>query len=209
MECAIGEFVVEGNPLISVATSGGLDEDTVDELNAVYLISRHRTVDQDAGFGIRQLVDIALKALSPGINDTTTAVMCVDWLGAVLVRLANREVETPFRTEGGVLRVIAEGPTFESMLALSVDEIRQNAAGNVSVLAALLETIRRVARVTSDPDRRRLLATHAELVAERAERGVESAHDRERLRHLASDAIGLMAVDIRDLTHGTASSQRS
>jgi uncharacterized membrane protein len=80
MERGIGEFVVEGTPLMSVAGPGP-DEETAAELNAVYVISRQRTVQQDAGFGIRQIVDIAMKALSPGINDTTTAVMCVDYLG--------------------------------------------------------------------------------------------------------------------------------
>lgn len=78
MERAIGDFVVAGTALASVAGPGGLDDETTAELNAVYVVSRQRTVQQDAAFGIRQIVDIALKALSPGINDTTTAVMCVE-----------------------------------------------------------------------------------------------------------------------------------
>ena len=203
LEIGVGEFVIDGMPIAWAAPNGGDaraqenrdppvppsrgDYDRV--IAGCFTVGTFRTIEEDAAFGVRQIVDIALKALSPGVNDTTTAVMCVDWLGAVLVRLANREVETPFRTEGGVLRVIARGPTFESMLALSVDEIRQNAAGNVSIVVALFEMIGRVARATSDPDRRRLLAKHAELVAEGAERGVESAHDRQRLRHLASSAL--------------------
>ena len=70
MEHGIGEFVVEGTPLISVAKRGGLDDATTDELNGVYVIGRQRVVEQDAAFGIRQIVDIAMKALSPGVNDT-------------------------------------------------------------------------------------------------------------------------------------------
>jgi uncharacterized membrane protein len=134
MECGIGEFVVEGTPLISVVDSGGLDEDTADELSAVYVISSHRTVEQDVSFGIRQLVDIALKALSPGINDTTTAVMCVNYLAAILVLLASRPIATVRRLDQGELRVIARGPCFESLLAEAFDQIRQNAEGNVAVL---------------------------------------------------------------------------
>jgi uncharacterized membrane protein len=95
MERGIGEFVVEGTPLVSVVDPGGLDDETTAELNAAYVIGRQRTVEQDAAFGIRQIVDIAMKALSPGINDTTTAVMCVDYLAAILVRLAARRIATP------------------------------------------------------------------------------------------------------------------
>jgi uncharacterized membrane protein len=150
MERGIGEFVVEGTPLISVADPGGLDEDTADELNAVYVISRHRTVEQDASFGIRQLVDIALKALSPGINDTTTAVMCVDYLAAILVRLASRPIATAHRLDQGELRVIARGPSFASLLAEAFDQIRQNAAGNVAVLTRLLQALEIIAGQTAN-----------------------------------------------------------
>ena len=94
MERGIGEFVIEGTPLVSVIDPDGLDDETAAELNAAYVISRQRTVETDAAFGIRQIVDIAMKALSPGINDTTTAVMCVDYLAAILVRLAARRIAT-------------------------------------------------------------------------------------------------------------------
>ncbi len=151
----------------------------------------YRTVDQDAGFGIRQLVDIALKALSPGINDTTTAVSCVDYLGAVLVRLASRRVEERARGEDGELYVIARGATFESLLAAAVDEIRQNAAGNVSVLVRLIDVLGWVGDATATPARRRLVDEQTALVASDAERTVAAEHDRARLRAL----VGHRAVD--------------
>jgi len=175
MERGIGEFVVEGAALVSV--SGGLDDEATDELNAVYVIGRDRTVYQDAGFGIRQIVDIALKALSPGINDSTTAVTCVDHLGAILGRLAARQIPAPHRLDRGELRVIARGPTFESLLAVAFDQIRQNAEGNVAVLAHLLEVLGIVAGRTANAHRWQALAHHAERVAETAERSVRSAHD--------------------------------
>ena len=67
-------------------------KEIVAALQAAYHIDRHRTVEQDPAFGIRQIVDMALRALSPGINDTTTAVMCVDYLTAILARLASRRI---------------------------------------------------------------------------------------------------------------------
>lgn len=159
-----------------------------------FSVGSFRTIEEDAGFGVRQIVDIALRALSPGVNDTTTAVNCADWLGAVLVRLANRRIETPFRVKDGVVRVIAEGPTFESLLALSIDEIRQNAGANVTVLGALLGLLTRLASVVHDPARRRCVEIQTQLVAELAERRVEAMHDREALRRLTSHALGTASV---------------
>jgi len=78
MECSIGDFVVKKTALASLDLEEDPDNETVAAINAAYNISIHRTIDQDPAFGVRQIVDIALKALSPGVNDTSTAVMCVD-----------------------------------------------------------------------------------------------------------------------------------
>jgi uncharacterized membrane protein len=118
----------------------------------------------------------------------------VDWLGAVLVRLANRRVEPPYRVKDGVVRVIAEGPTFESLLALAVDEIRQNAAGNVTVLAALLGLLTRVAPHVRAPARRRSVEQQVRLVAEHAERNVQAVHDRDALRRATGEALGALGA---------------
>jgi len=177
MEKGIGEFVIEACPLASVSGKPPNDE-TIRKLNAAYSVGRHRTVHQDAGYGIRQIVDIALKALSPGINDTTTAVNCVDYLGSILARLAARRIESPYRSEGGQLRVITRGPTFPSLMADAFDQIRQNAEGNVAVLARLLQVLTTLAGRTSDEQRRHAIHQQADLVAETAERSVPSAHDR-------------------------------
>ena len=100
------------------------EEETAAALQAAYSISRHRTLQQDCAFGIRQIVDMALRALSPSTNDTTTAVMCVDYLAAILARLASRNIPSSHRYEEGELRVIAVGPTFASLVAESFDQIR-------------------------------------------------------------------------------------
>ena len=128
MERGIGEFVIDGSPL--AATAGEpLDDDALRKVYAAYSVDIHRTVDQDAAYGIRQIVDVALKALSPGINDTTTAINCIDFLGAILARLAQRSIDTPYRSDGGQVRVVTRGPTFPSLLAEAFDQIRQNAEG--------------------------------------------------------------------------------
>lgn len=177
MERRIGEFVVEGGPLLSVAGSRGHDEETTAELNAVYVIGRQRTVEQDAGFGIRQIVDIAMRALSPGINDTTTAVMCVDYLGAIMARLVVRGISSSHRLDQGELRVIARGPSFESLLAEAFDQIRQNAEGNVAVLTRQLQSLELIAGQTPSTRRRQALRKQADLIVAVAERTIPSPHD--------------------------------
>ena len=180
MECGIGEFIVEGGPLVSVANPDILDDEMTAKVNALYVISRQRTVEYDVAFGIRQIVDIAMKALSPGINDTTTAVMCVDYLTAILVRLANRRIVTTHRLDHGTLRVIAKGPSFESFFAEAFDQIRQNARGNVAIMSRQLGALLTIARQTTNPSRRRIVHEKVQWIAELAERTIESPYDREK-----------------------------
>jgi len=181
MEYGIGEFVVRDTTLASLALKDPPDQETIAALQATFSISSHRTVEQDAGFGIRQIVDVALKALSPGVIDTTTAVTCVDYLTAILARIAPRQLPPSRRYEDGELRVIAKGPSFESLLAESFDQIRSNARGNVAIMLQMLGAFQTLAGLIGDPNRRRALRDQVQWVAEIAERTVESAHDSGRI----------------------------
>jgi uncharacterized membrane protein len=178
MEHGIGEFVVQDTKLFSLALEDPPDQETRAALLVAVSISSHRTVEQDVAFGIRQIVDVALKALSPGITDTTTAVMCVDYLTAILARIAARPIPSTHRYEEGELRVIAKGPSFESLLAESFDQIRSSAKGDVAILSRMLDAFDTLASVTAHPHRRRALRDQVQWIAELAERTVESAHDR-------------------------------
>jgi uncharacterized membrane protein len=178
MQHGIGDFVVQNATLASLALETPPDRETIAALQATFSISRHRTVEQDAAFGIRQIVDVALKALSTGINDTTTAVMCVDYLTAILARLVSRPTPSSRCDEDGDLRVIAKGLSFESLLAESFDQIRRNAKGDVAVMSRMLDALQTIATLTASPHRRRAIGEHVRWIAELAERTVESAHDR-------------------------------
>jgi uncharacterized membrane protein len=188
MERAIGEFVIEAQPLVAVA-GAPVDDAASQALCRAFMIDRQRTVDQDPAFGIRQIVDIALKALSPGINDTTTAINCIDHLGVILSRLAARRIESAVRADAGAVRVLARGPSFASLLAEAMDQIRQNADTNVAVLIRLLEVLGLVSQRMTDIERRRLLREHADLMVETAERGVPAAVDRARIHATRAQAF--------------------
>ena len=194
MEQAIGEFVVQGAALASLALEKPPEKEIITALQAAYTIDRHRTVKQDSAFGIRQIVDMALKALSPGINDTTTAVMCVDYLSAILARLASRPIPPSHRYEEGELRVIAKGPSFESLLSDAFDQIRRNANGNVTIFLRILEALQILAGLATGPRRRRALFEQMQEIAELAARSVDSAHDRAKIEaHLMRLSIILKA----------------
>lgn len=181
MERSIGEFVVRNTALLSVAQDRPPDRAAIDDLRATFSISRHRTVDQDPGFGIRQLVDVALKALSPGINDTTTAVTCVDYLTTILARLAPRHIPSPHRDQDGVLRVIANGPDFESLLAESFDQIRASAEGNLEMMLSLLCALQTLAGLTGSPRHLRALREQTEWIGELAGRTIASVHEHRKV----------------------------
>jgi uncharacterized membrane protein len=180
MERGIGGFVVQNTTLASLALAVPPEPELIAALQAAYSIHRLRTVEQDAAFGIRQIVDMALRALSPGINDTTTAVMCVDYLTAILARLAVRPIPSSHRQEEGELRVITIGPTFAGLAAESFDQIRVSAKGNVAVMFRLLDAIEIITGLTASAGRRRALREQMDWIAELAARTLESPHDRTR-----------------------------
>ncbi len=186
MERGIGDFVIEGTPLASYSGADVPDESAIDRLRGVYSIGRQRTIDQDAAYGIRQIVDVALKALSPGVNDTTTGVMSLDHLGAILMKLVNRPMESPFRYAEGKLCVLARGPNFGQFVGLAFDQIRQNAPGNVAVLFRLVEVLGLLLEQTAAHDRREILRAQLEAARECAVRTIPAIGDQQPILALAS-----------------------
>jgi len=193
MERGIGDFVIDGTMLAYLAGTTENIDDAKERINGAFLVNPQRTVEQDAAFGIRQIVDVAIKALSPGINDTTTAVMCVHYLSSLLARLAPRRIESPYRYEEGELRVIARRPGFEEFLREAFDQIRQNSAGNVAMLRELLAAFEAIGSVTEHPERRQALGRQVEAVAEVVERTIPAVRDREELAEQAQIAAAKCA----------------
>jgi uncharacterized membrane protein len=187
----IGDFAVEGLPLLSAAGKP-IDDALAGKLASAYDIGRDRTVYQDPAYGIRQIVDVALKALSPASNDSTTAVNCVDFLGAILARIASRRIDSPLRADGDELRVIARGPTFEQLLAEAFNEIRQNGADNCAVLSRLVLTLGVIGGQTATPSRRQAVRQQLDWALEAAERGIRAPHDRWPVQAAAAHAMAVV-----------------
>lgn len=178
MERPVGQFVVEGSPLVSLGDAQEPDEDTQKQVLAYFAVGGQRTLVQDAGYGIRQIVDVALKALSPGINDTTTAVSCTEHLSAIMARVSERRMPEVHRVAGGKVRLIAVRLSFAGLLGEAFDQIRQNAGGNVATLGAIVAGLNVIAERTEDPDRRRAILAQLERVRDKAESTIEQPEDR-------------------------------
>nr|WP_281348231.1 DUF2254 domain-containing protein [Marinobacter changyiensis] len=203
MERMVGQFVIEGVPVLSLLGRSPTDDD-YRALAWLYAVGRQRTVEQDAAFGIRQLVDVALIALSPGVNDTTTAVMCIDHLTAILIRLTGRNIECSFRSKDGEVRLLTPGPTYADLISDSFDQIRQNASANVAVLEGLLASLELLASGTTDIARRRVLLEHAQALAELGQASIPDRRDRQRVEDRSARLTAMLRMNtLEDADVGT------
>jgi uncharacterized membrane protein len=166
--CAVGDTLVEGTPLLQVHDAKNqLPENGL--MRAVHL-SRERTFEQDPKYPIRILVDIAIKALSPAINDPTTAVQTIDQIEDLLRRLGKLDLDAGYASDpDGVVRLIFPMPTWEDYLTLALDEIRQYGVTSVQVMRRMRSALVGLADSLSSTERgdavRRYLE-HLDLVIE-------------------------------------------
>ena len=195
MHVGVGEFAVFDTPLVTVYSSSSVTEKLVKNIQATYSINALRTIEQDAGFGIRQIVDIALKALSPGVNDTTTAVTCIDYLTAINLRLANRRMTQRLLFENGWLRVIAKAAGFEQFVGESFDEIRACAAGNATLIMSLLHSLKTIGAATDDPSRKFLIARHISLLEDLTSKTIDSDYDAARIKRALDSSDSVYSMD--------------
>nr|GFC51376.1 hypothetical protein [Tanacetum cinerariifolium] len=148
-------------------------------------IGPHRNPTQDVAFGIQQLVDIALKALSPAVNDTTTAIMAIDYLGELVGQLARREFPDVLRSDGQHLRVLVRVYDFTAYVRLAFDLVRENARDNPAVLRRVLRAMALVASQVHTPDRLAVLREQATLVLACAQATLGAGFVAADLRHLS------------------------
>ena len=203
MEHGIGSFVARGATLASVARYASplplpLAVKITDDLNEHFSLGSQRSLEQDVGFGLRQIVDIALKALSPGINDTTTSVICIDYLGSLVAQLAAADFPGTLRTgdetdDATPVRVVAIQPSFADYLDTAFDQIRVSGEGNVAVYLRLLTALGTAAARSDDPARREALRTHVGRIREAAARTLNTDYERGQVREQAREVEQLLA----------------
>lgn len=150
-----GDFVTCGQPLVAVVPAASVEPAVAAACRSAFAFGRKRTSFQDFRFGIDELVEIAARALSPGINDPFTAIACVDWLGAAITLLSDREAPVGVLTdESGVVRVIAEPLGFDSYVIAAFGQLRFYVSADPNAKAHTVRTLQTIIGRMRDPVRR-------------------------------------------------------
>ncbi|MGD0880300.1 MAG: DUF2254 domain-containing protein [Acidimicrobiales bacterium] len=172
-----GHFVIANRPLATVWPFGAARQ-VEEALDKAHITGPHRTLTQDPVFAIDQLVEIAIRALSPAVNDTFTALTCIDWLSAGLSKISSRDLkEGVYQGRSGKIRLIESDPSYTRMVNRAFDKIRQAGYGMPAVIIRLLDALDHIAESTRSSGQIAVLVRQAEMVMRGAEAGVSEPND--------------------------------
>jgi len=173
-----GHFLVQGYPLATVWPADRA-ELVSRELGRSHVTGPYRTLVQDVSFGLDQLVEIALRALSPAVNDTFTAMTCIDWIGDSLCKVTGSWRPTHvFCDEAGTVRVITTEPTYERLVQRSFEKIRQAGQGMPAIMIRQLDALAKIMQRATTPADRALLLDQAAMIQRLGESTVPEESDR-------------------------------
>jgi uncharacterized membrane protein len=165
IERRVGHFVPAGIPLVRVNKGGLITDEREMQLLEGFDLGPVRTMQQDVEFGVIQIADIALRAISPAVNDPSTAITCVDQLGRVLIRwLEHVPPSTYYYDPPHVLRLVLPWINLEELLYTAFDQIRHYSRSDAAVSLRLLRAYGDIAKTVTGAERRTLIFQQAERV---------------------------------------------
>ncbi|MFS0515991.1 DUF2254 domain-containing protein [Nostoc sp. UIC 10607] len=173
-----GKFLVQGSDLVLVFPGKKVTKKLTKEINDAFILGKERTEQQDVEFPINQLVEIALRAISPAVNDPFTAIRCIDQLSAGLCHLVQKNSPSSYRYDNNnKLRVIAEGVKFKGLTDAAFNQIRQYGRSDVAVTIRLLEAIALIATYTKTSKYQDVLRHHADIILQDSREGISQEQD--------------------------------
>ncbi len=188
-----GKFVIKGNELVMVWPGERVNRKLNHRLQKTFIFGKERTEQQDVEFPLQQLVEIALRAISPGINDPFTAIRCIDRLSAALCHLVQRQFPSPYRYDDhNQLRVIAKPVTFEGIVDQAFNQIRQNSRTDAAVTIHLLKAIALIATCTHNGQYQQILKRHADMIARGSHEGLPESQDRQDVQDKYNSVIQVL-----------------
>jgi uncharacterized membrane protein len=181
IEPSVGDFVLQGTVIASIWPESAASDDVTGAVRGAYQLGRERTLAADVEFGLQQLADIAIKALSPGINDPTTATICIDRLGELLGRIAVRKQPQTLHTrkDSRVWVLLSPAPVVR-LVDTAFAQIRHYGAGDAVVMAHLVMVLGNLSHLVL-PVHQPIFATQIALVLAAAHERLALAVDRERV----------------------------
>ncbi|MGH7637791.1 MAG: DUF2254 domain-containing protein [Gemmatimonadaceae bacterium] len=142
MDLHVGTFAFRGKTLVSVWPAQRVTDDVARLIRAAFVLAPERTPEQDVEFGLVEISDIGVKSLSPGINDPTTAMRCIDRLTELLAALSTRQRPATVRSSPDrSVRLLTRDTSFERAVGLAFDQIRHYGASNPGIAKKLLESL--------------------------------------------------------------------
>lgn len=187
IECKFGpgDFVVENTVVAIVHSDKYVDEKIGKSISDKIVLGAYRTPVQDPEFAIHQLVEIALRALSPGINDPYTAITCVDKLSSVLCGLTDRDFPAAqYFDASGMLRLVRKVLSFDDIARAAFDQIRQGARENVAVTVRLLQSFHDIMLFAKTEEHKHFVISQTKMIEEQqakqslAEEDLKGINDR-------------------------------
>lgn len=178
-----GDFLVGQSVVASLFFREPSSEEYHKPINGALFVGRQKTAEQDIEYSLDQLVEIAVRALSPGINDPNTAISCIDYLTAALAQASQRQFHSGlYRDEDGDPRVFAKYFTFAGMFNAAFHQIRQNSRSSMAVQLRLLEAFGQLAPLMRSAEQKNALAFHGELVYESCKKNFQDPADLDEAR---------------------------
>ena len=173
-----GHFLVQGHPMAIVWPAQAADAVTR-ELRRAHVTGPNRTLTQDLAFAFDQLVEIGIRALSPAVNDTFTALTCIDWLGESLCKVSTRWHPTRVHRDSlGYVRVITAHVSYEGLVERAFEKIRQAGRGMPAVMIRQLDALTKIMEHTSTPERREILLRQSAMILQSSIESVPEPSDR-------------------------------
>jgi uncharacterized membrane protein len=172
-----GHFVVRGHPFVTVWPAETAS-DVERWLRRSHITGPYRTLTQDVAFAVDQLVEIGIRALSPAVNDTFTALTCIDWLGECLCRIARDWDPDPIcRDSNGLVRLILTPVSYDRLVQRAYEKVRQAAGGMPAILIRQLDSLVLITRSTRLPEQLPVLLAQAEMIHRLAKETVPEPSD--------------------------------
>jgi len=186
-----GAFVRTGIILARVWPANRVDEELDNEIRNTFHLGNQRTPTQDVEYAVNQLTEMAVRAMSPAINDPFTAMTCLDYIGAGLALFVRQGAISPnIYDSRGQLRFMFDPVTFDELLSAAFDMLRHASADNASLLLHMLQTINVIGDDTKSPEARQMLLRHVTLIQVESETGSLVEGDRQSIRR-SSEALQL------------------
>jgi uncharacterized membrane protein len=173
-----GDYIVENMDIITVCSQKTCNDKLKNKIRKAFIIGRVRTPAQDAGFSIHQMVEVASRALSTGVNDPFTAITCIDNLMECMCYLTKARFPSPYRYDDKhTLRVIAKPVTFAGMMDAAFNQIRQSGMDTPAVMIRLMEAFTVINHFATRSDHKKSVQIHAEMVLNTARKTMNEPKD--------------------------------